>query len=147
MSRYLFIAILILCGSPALAEEGGRSLDRDGYSIHYQVFHSTFLAPDIAAAYQVVRARNRSVVMVSVRRGDTIDSDPQRALVAGTQSDLIHTNKLQFRELEQRGAIYYLAEFQHGREETHRFRLQVQPGGGNRPRYPIEFSQQVHWEE
>ena len=150
MLRRLLLALclgLSLSGLPALAEDGGRSLERGGYTIHYQVFHSTFLTPEVAAAYQVTRARNRSLVMVSVRRGAGADGIPQRALVSGTQSDLIHTNKLQFRELEERGAIYYLAEFHHGREETHRFNLQVQPGGGGQPRYPIEFSQQVFWEE
>lgn len=141
----LLIAALI--GMPALAQDGGRSLDRDGYSIHYQVFHSTFLTPEIASAYQVTRARNRSLVMVSVRRGSEIDSTPQRALVSGTQSDLVHTNQLAFRELADRESIYYIAEFAHGREETHRFRLQVQPGGGSGTRYPIEFSQRVYWEE
>lgn len=143
------LMLLLWLGAPALsawASDGSRSVQHGEYQIHYQVLNTTFLRPEVAAAYEVVRARNRSLVMVSVRRGSELDSTPQRALVTGTHSDLIHTHTLNFRELEQRGAIYYIAEFPHGREESRQFKLQVQPGAGNQPSYPLEFTQMVYWE-
>lgn len=133
-------------GSPAWAQEDGRMVRHGEYSIHYQVMSSTFLQPDIAAAYGVVRARNRSLVMVSVRRGEEFDSTPSRALVTGTRADLVHRHELSFRELEQRGAIYYIADFSHGREDLLTFRLEVQPGGAGEAAYPLEFTHTVYWE-
>lgn len=140
------IALVVAMAAPLLwAEEGGRSVERGDYNIHYQVFNSTFLSPEVAGAYGVVRAENRAVVTVSVRKG--VDAgglgEAVKARVNGVHSDLIHTNELEFQEIEEREAVYYLAEFLHGGEETQRFRLEVQPAASSSP-YVIEFSQKLY---
>lgn len=140
------LALLLVL--PVQAENGGRDMEIDNYIINYQVFNSTFLTPEVAGVYGVTRARDQALVLVSVREktGNGNETRPKRAMVRGSHSDLIHRNRLEFREIDERVAIYYIASFRHGKEETHRFKLEVQPDPNRRP-YALEFSQKLYHEE
>ncbi len=96
------------------------------YELFYSLVPSTFLSDSIASAYGITRANNRMLVNVSLREqlaeGGTRE---QQARVSGSYSDLIQKKPLEFREVREQGAIYYLAEFRHGNRETLRFDIAV----------------------
>jgi hypothetical protein len=96
------------------------------YEIHYSVVPTAFINEATAAAYQITRAKDQAMVNVSVRKqGDDGDA-PQAATVKGTYSDLMQSKPLNFREVREQGAIYYIATFRHGDKELLRFDLSVQ---------------------
>jgi Domain of unknown function (DUF4426) len=100
------------------------------YEVHYIIFASDFLRPEIARAYGIVRANDRAVLNVAVRRREPAGgSVPIKARVEGTQSDLIHTRDLALREVIEEDAIYYLAEFPFSNDETRYFKLRIHPDG------------------
>lgn len=142
---------LALIASPAIqaqpeAETMETSRRFGAYTVHYVVFPSTFLREDIASQLQLVRAPNRSVINISVRRDATDGGDTAKtALVGGTFSDLIQTKQLEFREIREQDAIYYLAEFRHGDNETLRFSVTVQPDL-NAPAHSLTFTRKLHIE-
>ncbi len=139
--RTIFVSLLLCSLSHADQQDFGP------HEIHYSVFNSTFLQPDIAKQYGITRGKDRMVLNVSVReKSENGQTTEKRALVKGTSSDLIRVNQLRFREITEQGAIYYLAEFPISREDTLRFRLQVQPDR-NRPPHQVEFTKTLYWNE
>lgn len=109
--------------------------------VHYSVFTASFLRPEIAAAYGIVRGRDRGVLNIAVR--DTTPPGPVEATVRGTRSDLIRKEDLEFREIREDGAIYHIAEFPFVDGETVYFNVSVTPAGATSP-LRLEFSQALH---
>lgn len=111
------------------------------YEAHYSVVSTTFLKPAVAADYGIVRARDRALVNIAV-----IDpaAGPVPATVTGTVTDLLGTTRdLEFREVREGEAIYYLATARHGDEETLRFRIDVAtPEAGP---HQLAFQQKLYW--
>lgn len=98
------------------------------YEIYYSVAPTAFISEATAAAYQITRAKDQAMVNVSVRKqAEADDGDvPHAATVKGTYSDLMQSKPLNFREVKEQGAIYYIATFRHGDKELLRFDLSVQ---------------------
>ncbi len=94
------------------------------YTVHYSVFDSTFLKPEIAQASGIVRAKNQKLINVSVTPKNSLHGSP--ALVKGEAKDLMAvTKKLTFKEIREGKAIYYIAPLRSDSEEVMHFHLQV----------------------
>ena len=114
-----------------------------GWDVHYVVIPSTFLQPQIAAQYGITRAKDRALVNVSVigQAGDAT-----RCKVAGSASNLLGQRlELEFREVTEGDAVYYLAELKHDNEEVLRFRITARVPGEREMR--LEFQQKLYWED
>lgn len=98
------------------------------YEVLYTVIPSTTLLPEMAAQYQIVRANDQALVNISIRRHLPDGSDvAQAATLKGTWSNLIQKNDLNFREVSEHGAIYYLAQLRFTDREILRFDIKVTP--------------------
>jgi hypothetical protein len=98
------------------------------YEVLYTVIPSTTLLPQMAAEYQLVRAKDQALVNISVRRHLPDGTDVAQAVaLKGTYSDLIQPRNLEFREVREHGAIYYLAQLRFSDRETLRFDLKITP--------------------
>ena len=116
-----FVAALLVVGT-ALAERKSSSGDVD---VHYSVFNSSFIQPDIAAAAGLVRSKTQGVVNVSVLKA----GQPTTAQVSGQFKDLMgKETRLSFRQVKEGNAIYYLAQFPFKTREILSFTLDVRQG-------------------
>ena len=111
-------------------------------TVHYSVVNSTFLTPQVAKSYGIIRGKNKFLINVSVRRQLDTTNLAVRAKVEGTSSDLIHRTPLEFREIIEQDAIYYIAEFEISNDERQDFRLSVSVD--NRPSYDIQFNKMMY---
>jgi len=116
------------------------------YELHYSLVPSAFLSDAVAAAYGVTRANNRALINISLREtladGGTRE---QTAQVSGSYTDLIQKKTLEFREIREQGAIYYIAEFRHSDREMLRFDISVTtPSGAQKT---ITFSRTLYVDE
>ncbi len=136
----LLIASTPLLPAAALAQNGApiadaapitSSAEFANHELLYSLVPSTFLSDSVASAYGITRAADRTLVNVSLRRklADGTDVE-QSAQVSGSYSDLIQKKPLEFREVREQGAIYYIAEFRHGDRETLRFDIGVTTADG-----------------
>lgn len=135
LSRLLLIPVLLAVLIPnALADEKF-SVSEGGYTVYYSAFPSSFLDPDIAQRYHIDRSDDRAVVNISVRKGKagTAATAATTAAVTGKVSDLIHSRELNFREIREKDAVYYIAEFWHGPRANVRFDIEVTPAGRDTP--------------
>lgn len=136
MKTALIALFALMLAVPAFAE---RKQSFGDYDIHYIAFHSSFLTPEIASAAGLVRSRNQGVLNVAVQEA----GKPISAQVSGTMTNLLGQQRtLNFRQVREDEAVYYLTQFPIDTQELLRFDLNVQPAGG-RP-IGIQFEQEVY---
>jgi len=140
--RTAFLA-LVLAALPVNAAFADQAKSFGAWDVHYIVIPSTFLRPHIATQYDVVRAKNRSLINISV-----LDKTGQaaRGTVTGWASNLLgQQTNLAFREVAEAGAVYYLAEIEHENEDILRFHITATVDGS--PKMLVEFQQKLYWED
>lgn len=135
----LFICgVMFLLTANSYAEQVHRFADHE---VHYIVIPTTFLEADIAASYNVTRAKNRALINVAV-----IDPEGKAvtANITGDGSNLLGQKQdFTFRKVQEGDAIYYLAELLHSDEDVHRLKIQIQLANGRRSE--INFNQKMYW--
>lgn len=137
MRRFLLFMIALCLALPAIAERKQSYGDLD---IHYNVFNSSFLQPDIAAASGLTRGKTKGVVNVAVLKAGKAST----AEVKGQVKNLLGQSKaLSFHQvIEGDGeAIYYLSQFDFSGREILTFTLYVQVEG--EPQRRITFNQEM----
>jgi len=133
------LAVMSLTHSLPVRAEQFQQLGR--FEAHYSVIPTTLLKPAIAADYDITRARDRALVNIAV-----IDpqSGPVPAGVSGTVRDLLSVERpLEFTEVREGEAVYYLATIEHGDQETMRFFVDVETPDG--VSHLLEFQQKLYW--
>ena len=103
------------------------------FTIHYTAFRSDTLQPEIAKAYNLTRRNNRVIINVAViKKVAGTTGTPTAAKVEGQASNLTgQLKQLDFHEIKEGDAIYYLAEIQIANGEFLKFDLNVTPAGKN----------------
>ncbi|MEM9684954.1 MAG: DUF4426 domain-containing protein [Pseudomonadota bacterium] len=127
----------MLASQPASAEQ---KIEVDGFDVHYIVIPTVFLTREIADQYDLVRGKAWSLVNISV-----IDQfgEARRGKVRGGYRNLLSQNfNLDFREVVEDQAVYYLAPVKHTEEDTFRFDLTIDLPG-ERP-LDIKFTQKMY---
>ncbi|MDR0779589.1 MAG: DUF4426 domain-containing protein [Pseudomonadales bacterium] len=137
-------AIFLLTLSCALLARAD-STDIGGYTVHYLAVNSTFLDPGIAAQYGIVRGARQAFINVAVLRQDGSSAGtPVTASISGGKFNLMQqSTPLQFKEVREGQAIYYLAQFDFSNAETLRFEITVQIEGQN-DAHKITWSTQLY---
>nr|WP_282450328.1 DUF4426 domain-containing protein [Microbulbifer sp. CAU 1566] len=115
--------------------------DFGDYRVTYTVFNSDFISPDIARQYNLVRAKDRAFVNISVaKKGDL---QGMSVGVSGNATNLIQQSRaLNFQEIRDQNAVYYLAPLRFEDEENLTFNIDlVLPDGSTRE---LMFRRQLH---
>ncbi|MBC2689207.1 DUF4426 domain-containing protein [Pseudomonas kielensis] len=128
MSRLALLALTACLSVSAMAADvikGERQETFGDVTVHYNTFNSTFIQPDIAKAAELIRSKNQGVINVSVIKA----GQPMVASVTGTVKDLTSkTVPLNFKQVTEQGAIYYLAQYPVDQQEVRTFEIKVQTG-------------------
>ena len=123
----LLVLLFSTFSTAALAENSRTFGD---YVIHYNAFRSDTLTPEIAKAYSLTRRNNRMVVNITVQKKNGDASKPVKATITGFASNLTGQVKdLEFKEIHDGEAIYYLAQSQVANRETLKFDITATPAG------------------
>ena len=141
MTRYrcTAMALLLAIAGVCAAENGGQSVVRDGFEIHYAALGTMDIPAETARAVQVTRSANRMLLVLNAQRAS--DGSSLRATAEGEVSNLAGQEKtLAARAVEDGGVWYVLAEFRVANGERLRFDLQVTPEGAGRA-IPLRFEQ------
>jgi hypothetical protein len=139
MRRFASLLLCLLFTLPAFAERKQTFGELD---VHYSVFNSSFLQPDIAAAAGLTRSKTVGVLNIAAIEG----GKGQPAKVSGTLKNLLgQTVELQFKQVLESGAVYYLAEFPLREREILTFTVNVQIGDG--APHTLTFNQEVFPDE
>ncbi|HED35528.1 MAG TPA: DUF4426 domain-containing protein [Gammaproteobacteria bacterium] len=114
------------------------------YVIHFNAFRSDTLTPEIAKAYSLTRRNNRMVVNITVQKKEGNTTKPVKANVSGFASNLTgQVKNLEFKEVLDGEAIYYLAQSKVSNRETLKFEIKATPAG-EKLIAQINFKQQFY---
>lgn len=135
--RLGLLASMLLAGA-ALAEQFKQF---GAWRVHYIAFNAWALSPQVAERYDLVRGRNKGLLNISAIGPS---GSGEKAKVSGHFVNLLgQTVKLDFREIDDRGAVYYLAAFDFDHAEALRFEVNLElPGHGAAT---IEFQQALYF--
>jgi hypothetical protein len=115
------------------------------YTVYYQAVNSTFLTPEIAEQYGIVRSERRAFLNIAVvRNEDGGKTTPVTATLNGIKHNLLQQSQpIEFKVVREGEAIYYIGQFDFSNAEVLRFTLEVAPEG-QEPSHPIEWSTQLY---
>ncbi|MFW5824462.1 MAG: DUF4426 domain-containing protein [Marinobacter sp.] len=140
-------ALLMLLGlalagatSQGLADE--KHKDFGEYEVHYNVFPSTFLTPEVAEANNLNRSRSIGVVNIAIM---TRDEDGSLKTVSGqvegeVLNEVRQSKFLGFRRIKEGDDVYFIAQYQYSPAELMIFRITARPTGHDRD-LDLRFSQ------
>ena len=139
MRRFVSLVFCLLLALPTVAERKQTFGELD---VHYSVFNSSFLQPDVAAAVGLTRSKTVGVLNIAALKG----GQGQPAKVSGSVKNLLgQTSELQFKQVLESGAVYYLAEFPLRQREMLTFSINVQIGDA--APHTLTFNQEVFPDE
>ena len=125
LALFVLTACLSVTAMAADVIKGERQETFGDVTVHYNTFNSTFLTPDIAKAAELTRSKTLGVINISVLK----DGKPQTAQVSGTVKDLTSQSvPLQFKQITETGAVYYIAQYPVPQQEIRTFEIKVQTG-------------------
>jgi len=130
--KTLFILALSLLSLNAYAEN---SKEFGDYVIHYNAFRSDTISPEVAKQHVLARANNRVLINISIlKKVMNTTGKPTNGKVTGHASNLTgQLKQLEFKEITEGNAIYYLAETKVSDGEFLKFDIKVIPEGEKRP--------------
>ncbi|MEP5765796.1 MAG: DUF4426 domain-containing protein [Halieaceae bacterium] len=136
------ILLLALALGASAAQAGSQQFGP--YEVLYTVVNTTFVEPEVAARYQLVRARDRAFVNLAIREQLPDGSDRAvSARIEGRTWDLFQNQFLEFREVREGDAVYYIADFEFSDAEIRFFDIQLLPAGAKRSSQ-LKFQQKVY---
>lgn len=143
-SGWLVWTLISLLGITAAAN-AEQQVEDDQYVVFYNALNSTFIQPEIANQYDLVRSRYRGLLNISVQRKQPGGgSKPVTAKLTGTVGQLGGSLiPLQFDLVNEGPAIYYLAQFHFKSGENQQFKIKVEPLPGYPP-LVVKFNQSLY---
>ena len=142
-SRRAFVAALALILLPATPGNAEQLVTIGDFEAHYVVFPSTFLNAEIANTYGIRRARDLSILNLSVL--DSSGAGTPAGIAGQVKNLLGQQSPLKFREIREDNALYYIAEVRHANREVMRFSIAITPPGERT--YDLAFQQELFWDE
>ncbi|MDX1456337.1 MAG: DUF4426 domain-containing protein [Marinobacter sp.] len=124
------------------------SVDFGNYQVHYSVFPSTFLTPEIAAENNLNRSRAIGILNISIMQENELGG---LATVSGqvegkVLNDIQQPRFLAFRRIQEGDAVYFISEFQYRSGELLTFHVTARPTGASED-LPIRFAHTLYNEE
>ena len=144
MRPLTFIRIILcwLALLPSLSQ-GQQSETFGPFELYYSVVNTTFLDPKIAASYGITRGEKRAILNLAVREHLTNGNAARAMVLQGRTWDLIQNQSLEFKEIREGEAIYYIAEFSFINEEWRFFEIDFRPAGADKT-YTFQFKRQLY---
>jgi hypothetical protein len=111
-------------------------------NVHYMAIGSTFFTPEIAKAYGITRSRYNGLINISVLDNSQKGNPAKTVSLTGqAKNNLGQFKDLDFKEVKEGDAIYYLAQVNYSNEETIHFDIMINDG---KDKQQLKFSQKFY---
>lgn len=139
-------ALISAFAPAAFADQGEKKQVFGDYEVHYIGLNSSFLTPEVAEAYAIPRSRSLGYLNICILKKTDQPGilDALTGRVSGTMKNLIGQKKqLEFREVKERDAVYYISTFRFDENDVYKIELQVSPEGETRT-FDVKFDQRFY---
>ncbi|GAB2932281.1 DUF4426 domain-containing protein [Rheinheimera gaetbuli] len=125
MNRVITALLLGLIVSFSAAGEQKKQLGN--WDVHYIAFPSPILTPEVAQQYKLQRSKYNGIVNISVL--DKTTQQAQKVAISGSARDLQSRQRtLEFTEVIEGDAVYYLAQLPFHHEQRYSFTITISSG-------------------
>lgn len=126
-SQYIVVLFLVLVALlPALVYAEQKEV-LGKWDVHYIALNSTFLTPEVAKQYAIVRSKFNGLINISVL--DTETKLAQSVVMTGEAKNLLGVVKqLIFKQVIEGKSIYYLATLPFSDQEQYRISVTINDG-------------------
>lgn len=122
----LILAVSLV--SPLVQAEQSKEIGQ--LEVHYIAFPSTFITPEIASQYQISRSAYNGLINITVLDKMQNGKPAITGILQGRVRNLLgNSNTLNFREIKEGDAVYYIAEFRISDQETYIFDIDINAEG------------------
>ncbi|KXO08866.1 hypothetical protein J122_2521 [Marinobacter excellens LAMA 842] len=141
MTRSITRLLTLTLGLLLFAQAQAGQEDFGDYQVHWSVFPSTFLDPEVARANNLQRSRGIGIINISIMtEGEHGQIRPVGGQVQGqVTNDIQQVNFLAFRRIQEGDAVYFIAQYQYRSGDLMTFNITARPTGHNRD-LPVRFS-------
>lgn len=138
------VAIILMCALSlsAVAADYAKPNRQETFgdvTVYYNAFASSTLSQEVAAASDLTRSKQLSVLNITVLKA----GKPLPSSVNGTYKDLTgRPQPLTFKQVTDKGWVSYIAQFPVKRAETYTFNIDVK--AGNEDSHSFSFNQEIY---
>nr|WP_077461762.1 MULTISPECIES: DUF4426 domain-containing protein [unclassified Salinivibrio] len=141
MMRNLIALMISLCGIVMTPAWAGQFKEIGELEVHYNTLSTTFLTPDIAKQYDITRSGYRGLVNIAVLDTMQLGKPAIAAKVQGQVKNLVgNSRELDFTEIREGDAIYYIATFAADDEETYQFQIDLNAAGNRSASFDYNYT-------
>ncbi|GIU51574.1 DUF4426 domain-containing protein [Shewanella sp. KT0246] len=148
MFRNIIFNLVIVLGlslglaNNALAEQKQQV---GNFDIHYMALSSTFITPSIAKTYGIERSNYNGIVNIAVLDTSKEGNPPVAIEISGVANNLLDARMtLDFKEIREGKAIYYIAQVPYRDDQEINFTIAVKHG--NQLNTSLKFKQKFYVE-
>ncbi|WP_299568258.1 DUF4426 domain-containing protein [uncultured Shewanella sp.] len=148
MFRNIIFNLVIVLGlslglaNNALAEQKQQV---GNFDIHYMALSSTFITPSIAKTYGIERSNYNGIVNIAVLDTSKEGTPPVAIEISGVANNLLDARMtLDFKEIREGKAIYYIAQVPYRDDQEINFTIAVKHG--NQLNTSLKFKQKFYVE-
>lgn len=129
--RWLLLSIVLLgLLTPTVQAEQSKRLGP--WEVHYNAFNSTLLRPEMAQQYNLERNTYLATLNIAVLAANEAGKPAQQVKVTGyTMNPLSMQSRLEFQEVIEGDAVYYLSQAEFTANEVLRFFITIEDENGN----------------
>lgn len=136
-----FVTLSLACLVFFTTQSHAGSKDFGEFQVHWSVFPSTFLAPEVARENNLNRSKSIGIVNIAImQETENGGVEPVSGQVEGkVLNDVQQVKFLGFRRIQEGNAVYFIAEYQYSNAELMTFQITARPTGSSQD-LPIRFS-------
>lgn len=128
IQNLILISVLLLSFNGYINAENMKQIG--DINIHYIAIDTAFLTPEIAKAYGIERSRYKGLVNISVLDNTQQGNPAKTVIITGkARNDIGQIKNLEFTEVKEGDAVYYLATVNYSHEETLYFDINIADKG------------------
>ncbi|TRX55840.1 DUF4426 domain-containing protein [Thalassomonas sp. M1454] len=137
------ICLSLLCFSSFSNAENMKMLDQ--LEVHYIGLSTSILQPEIAKQYNIERSRYRGFVNISILDTSKEGKPAITAGLSGSATNLVGQRmQLEFEQIKEGSAIYYIAIVKYPNDETYNFDITINNNGKE---HKLKFQQKFYIEQ
>lgn len=147
MLRPLTCLLLLMLSSAVFAQAQQKPQRFGDLLVHYNMFHSSYLEPDVAANTGLQRGPTHGVMTILVERDTPAGKKPVDALVSGTVDNLLQQSRpIEFIRIEEGDALYFVGNYTSAQRGVLRFKVNIQAEEGA-PVHTLQLHQEFFPDE
>lgn len=122
--------LIIAAALIALPLQAQQMVKLGNWMVHYSALPTTFLSAPIAKSYGISRSKYLGLLNITVLDASKPGLPAKQVKLSGTAKNLLgNLRQLNFKQLQEQDAVYYIAEIPHRNEETYQFTIEIQADG------------------